>query len=236
MSKQCRICLEENEDLDDLFSPCSCNGTQKYVHKKCLERWRQENIDNDNYDRCQECRTEYKTKEISKKCFCLKWHIRLFHRFFNKSSSSIFINLLLMFGVGLLGNIIFKILHLNLNFFEIDEYIFINLNIGNFLISGFFLVFYSLLSIINYFNNDFNFWVSSNYLNIHKIHTLFLLNLLFTLLIPYLGFFFGIFILHLNAVFFIEYFFGNYLVDKTQVIDLPKEDNITELSELLIEN
>ena len=72
MSKQCRICLEENEDLDNLFSPCSCTGTQKFVHKKCLERWRQENIKNDNYYRCQECRTEYETIEIGNKCFCLK--------------------------------------------------------------------------------------------------------------------------------------------------------------------
>jgi len=232
MSKQCRICLEENEDLDNLFSPCSCKGTQKYVHKKCLERWRQDNIDNDNYDRCQECRTEYETIEIGNKCFCLKWHIRLLHRFFKKSIFSIFINLLLMSGVGSLGLFIFNKFNLHVNYWEIDNNIFMILYVGNFLLTVLFLVFYSLLSVINYFKNDYNSWISSNYININKIRGMLSFNLFITLLIPYLGFFSSIFVLNLNAVFFIEYFFEKYLNDTTEVIDISK--NQTELSELLI--
>ncbi|VAI54740.1 unnamed protein product [Triticum turgidum subsp. durum] len=35
---QCRICLD-NEG-DDLIAPCNCKGTQKYVHRSCLDNWR----------------------------------------------------------------------------------------------------------------------------------------------------------------------------------------------------
>ena len=62
--KQCRICIEENEDINDLISPCQCNGTQKYVHSKCLERWREESTNNINYKKCQECLTDYKVQHI----------------------------------------------------------------------------------------------------------------------------------------------------------------------------
>uniref|UniRef100_A0A803M9T4 RING-CH-type domain-containing protein n=1 Tax=Chenopodium quinoa TaxID=63459 RepID=A0A803M9T4_CHEQI len=39
---QCRICLEiEGEDL---IAPCHCKGTQKYVHRSCLDNWRSTKI------------------------------------------------------------------------------------------------------------------------------------------------------------------------------------------------
>lgn len=34
----CRICLERDL-LSKLISPCACEGTMKYVHRGCLERW-----------------------------------------------------------------------------------------------------------------------------------------------------------------------------------------------------
>ena len=38
--KSCRICLgEENEDENELISPCKCSGTMKYIHLKCLQEW-----------------------------------------------------------------------------------------------------------------------------------------------------------------------------------------------------
>ena len=237
MSKQCRICLEENEDLDNLFSPCKCSGTQKYVHRKCLERWRQENLENDNYDRCQECRTEYQTIDVGKKCYCIKWHIRLFYRFFNRNLFGILINLILLYFFGLLGDLLCKIFNLNLSFWFVGDYIFGLLNIGNLLLSCLFFIFYNILSIINFFrNNKNNYWNANNNLNVNKIRGLFLFNLLTSFVIPYLGIFTGLFILHLNSIFFIEYFFNKYLVDRTEVVDLNKEENNTELSELLIEN
>ena len=62
----CRICLEP-DNIDNMFSPCKCSGTQKYVHKKCLNNWRRQSVDNDNYKRCNECLTEFKFKKISSK-------------------------------------------------------------------------------------------------------------------------------------------------------------------------
>src|SRR5690349_8900851 len=35
----CRICLHDEPDSTLLISPCRCNGTQKHVHRKCLQTW-----------------------------------------------------------------------------------------------------------------------------------------------------------------------------------------------------
>lgn len=35
---QCRICLDIGGE--DLIAPCHCKGTQKYVHRSCLDNWR----------------------------------------------------------------------------------------------------------------------------------------------------------------------------------------------------
>lgn len=56
---QCRICLEEESDLDSLISPCRCSGTSKYVHKTCLQRWRYQDVNSPGFYRCMECNEEY---------------------------------------------------------------------------------------------------------------------------------------------------------------------------------
>ncbi|MCL7033880.1 hypothetical protein MKW94_007306 [Papaver nudicaule] len=35
---ECRICQEEDQAVN-LENPCACNGTLKYVHRKCVQRW-----------------------------------------------------------------------------------------------------------------------------------------------------------------------------------------------------
>ncbi|XP_020232803.1 E3 ubiquitin-protein ligase MARCH8 [Cajanus cajan] len=35
---ECRICLEEDQ-AQAMEAPCSCNGTLKFAHKKCIQRW-----------------------------------------------------------------------------------------------------------------------------------------------------------------------------------------------------
>ena len=53
----CRICLEENPPF---VTPCSCKGTQAYVHRKCLNRWREQFSRNHrNYNICRECRQRF---------------------------------------------------------------------------------------------------------------------------------------------------------------------------------
>tara|TARA_B100001063_G_C16777830_1_gene567273 strand:- start:2917 stop:3816 length:900 start_codon:yes stop_codon:yes gene_type:complete len=56
---QCRICLEEEENIDLLIAPCRCSGTSKYVHIECLRRWRYQDINAPGFYRCMECNEEY---------------------------------------------------------------------------------------------------------------------------------------------------------------------------------
>ncbi|XP_024184820.1 E3 ubiquitin-protein ligase MARCHF8 isoform X2 [Rosa chinensis] len=50
---QCRICLD-NEG-EDLIAPCHCRGTQKYVHRSCLDNWRSTK-EGFAFAHCTECR------------------------------------------------------------------------------------------------------------------------------------------------------------------------------------
>ncbi|KAL3352177.1 hypothetical protein AABB24_020310 [Solanum stoloniferum] len=35
---ECRICQEE-DSMENLEIPCSCSGSLKYAHRKCVQRW-----------------------------------------------------------------------------------------------------------------------------------------------------------------------------------------------------
>jgi E3 ubiquitin-protein ligase DOA10 len=58
----CRVCHGESEPNRELFFPCKCDGSIKYVHQDCLMEWlkhtRQRN------PRCELCGTEFKFKNI----------------------------------------------------------------------------------------------------------------------------------------------------------------------------
>ena len=58
---ECRICFEKDTDIpgDYLISPCRCNGTSKYVHKSCLDKWRMTNRQGEAWRKCMECHTPY---------------------------------------------------------------------------------------------------------------------------------------------------------------------------------
>ncbi len=57
----CRICLEGQQVIEtfqwELICPCNCKGSVKYVHRKCLEEWRNTNYI--NYYECSICKFEY---------------------------------------------------------------------------------------------------------------------------------------------------------------------------------
>ena len=57
--KTCRICLQDEFTDELLISPCRCSGTSKYVHKLCLDTWRNTNIEADSFLKCMECNTYY---------------------------------------------------------------------------------------------------------------------------------------------------------------------------------
>jgi E3 ubiquitin-protein ligase DOA10 len=60
--KNCRFCLDDMEE--PLISPCKCNGTQKYVHKTCLNKWRFK--DPKNFLQCNICKTCYQLNFINR--------------------------------------------------------------------------------------------------------------------------------------------------------------------------
>lgn len=53
---QCRICLDT--EGEDLIAPCYCKGTQKYVHRSCLDNWRSTK-EGFAFSHCTECRAVF---------------------------------------------------------------------------------------------------------------------------------------------------------------------------------
>ncbi|GAA0153726.1 ubiquitin-protein ligase [Lithospermum erythrorhizon] len=51
---ECRICQEE-DSIKNLEAPCSCNGSLKYAHRKCVQSWCNEKGD----ITCEICRQPY---------------------------------------------------------------------------------------------------------------------------------------------------------------------------------
>jgi len=46
-----------SEDQEILIQPCKC--TSAYVHESCLQKWRNENRENDRYTSCEICKADY---------------------------------------------------------------------------------------------------------------------------------------------------------------------------------
>ena len=57
-SKQCRICLD-NDQADQLISPCLCTGTFAYVHRECLNHWRSRNVNGRGFEYCDICKFRF---------------------------------------------------------------------------------------------------------------------------------------------------------------------------------
>ena len=63
MIVKCRICFDEveinecqqEEELrkNNFVSPCKCAGSNKYIHAKCLDQWRKQNVN--NFMKCPTC-------------------------------------------------------------------------------------------------------------------------------------------------------------------------------------
>ncbi|XP_031496296.1 probable E3 ubiquitin ligase SUD1 isoform X1 [Nymphaea colorata] len=54
--RQCRICLDIGGE--DLIAPCHCRGTQKYVHRSCLDNWRSTK-EGFAFAHCTECKATF---------------------------------------------------------------------------------------------------------------------------------------------------------------------------------
>ena len=59
----CKICLDEEGEM---ISPCICRGTQRWVHRECLEMWRNRHHPLSPQHRfCMDCRAPYFGQDIS---------------------------------------------------------------------------------------------------------------------------------------------------------------------------
>ena len=123
--KMCRICLD-SDDETDLFSPCVCSGSNKFVHRKCLSNWRiLHNIDSDNFNKCDICKTDFVIK-IHNNNFCFKCcNYTNQHRIF------------FFFIMFLINNVILSLLFKFVDYFNITSNIHIGTdkNITNYIIS-----------------------------------------------------------------------------------------------------
>ncbi len=54
----CRICLEDGV-RKDFIAPCACAGSQKWIHRACLDGWRSAREDR-AFSQCTECHFSYK--------------------------------------------------------------------------------------------------------------------------------------------------------------------------------
>ena len=57
--------VSEDPELGRLISPCTCKGSQKYVHEGCLQAWRNAApLSDRNYWRCPTCQFEYRLQRL----------------------------------------------------------------------------------------------------------------------------------------------------------------------------
>jgi hypothetical protein len=112
INRICRICLD-NTNQDDMFRPCRCNGNIRYVHKECLDTWR--NTNPRYKDQCQTCLYEYKyfIQEIKTS----KIYNFLNNKFFQKYS---IINLIILLYSGIVS-ILDNSFHLNKTLLNSDS-------------------------------------------------------------------------------------------------------------------
>lgn len=78
--KICRICLE-SENPDNMIAPCRCSGHSKYVHRYCLDTWRSQNVNSENFKKCRECLFEYRLQDRQVLCPICKKILNFFSKY-----------------------------------------------------------------------------------------------------------------------------------------------------------
>ncbi|RZC56772.1 hypothetical protein C5167_015629 [Papaver somniferum] len=98
---QCRICLDiEGEDL---IAPCYCRGTQKYVHRSCLDNWRSTK-EGFSFAHCTECRALFVLRANMPPD---RWWLRLKFQFLVVRDHAL-IFIIVQLVVALLGMLVYK--------------------------------------------------------------------------------------------------------------------------------
>ncbi|KMS98342.1 hypothetical protein BVRB_4g093560 [Beta vulgaris subsp. vulgaris] len=98
---QCRICLD-NEG-EDLIAPCHCKGTQKYVHRSCLDNWRSTK-EGFAFAHCTECRARFLLRANVPSD---RWWLRMKFQFLVARDHA-FIFIVVQLIVAMLGVLVYK--------------------------------------------------------------------------------------------------------------------------------
>lgn len=98
---QCRICLDIGGE--DLIAPCHCKGTQKYVHRSCLDNWRSTK-EGFAFAHCTECRAVFVLRANVPPD---RWWLRLKFQFLVARDHT-FIFVIVQLIVAFLGLLVYK--------------------------------------------------------------------------------------------------------------------------------
>lgn len=98
---QCRICLDS--EGEDLIAPCHCKGTQKYVHRSCLDNWRSTK-EGFAFAHCTECRAGFLLRANLPPD---RWWLRLKFQFLVARDHA-FIFIIVQLIVAFLGVLVYK--------------------------------------------------------------------------------------------------------------------------------
>ncbi len=101
----CKICYDKGTDDMPLIYPCTCQGSMKYIHVKCLKKWLGDKDITKEKPFCEICKHEYKINLIyeyffseKKCCLMMKTLIMVF------VVASIVLTLLIVLIMGILGS------------------------------------------------------------------------------------------------------------------------------------
>lgn len=70
----CKYCLDEDRP-DEMIVPCLCKGSQLWVHRDCLNRWR--SIGQSRFYRCEICLFVYEYEPDHNSCIFIKQILKL---------------------------------------------------------------------------------------------------------------------------------------------------------------
>ena len=232
---QCRICLEEIEadifNIGDMIKPCNCDGTQRYVHRECLNKWLEFNKKNINYYRCQECLHEYNFEVIELEKNCQRVIVRNCNYLLkNYYILSFLISFAIFFIFGLIG--LFLAININSLVSNViiefsNEYSYITIPIlGNivFSIINFTYYFFHQLILTLFYTKHYE-WEDSNNNNSKRISFLSFVILIGSIFFPPFGFIVGIMTNRLFFIYFVEFWFANIIKKERRIVNLDDLNN-----------
>lgn len=197
----CKFCFCEDV-RENLISPCFCTGNIKYVHRKCLDSWRNSNVNNQNFYTCEVCKKNFVFEIIH---YNIPFSSKLFF-----GCKLLLLNLFIIFTIYIVGKL--RNLFIDTQFTIINNTYFNDFIIGLLLLSISTLII-SCILFLNY--NHFGFQ--------HERNLIYLLNYKFFLIYLFLaGLFIMICYILKIQIIIIKNKYQNYTNEIYSVKDLDK--------------